>query len=166
MKRSGWVPAAEAAAALGVSRATLYAYVSRGAVRSQAVPGSPRERAYAREDVERLRRRTAARRDPDAAAAHALDWGLPVLESAITLIDGRSLYYRGHDALALARSRTVEEVAHLIWLGRFDGPAPTVGPAAAARPAAPAGLPFVARAQAGLAAAAARDRTASDLRPA
>ena len=50
--------AAEAAGRLGVSRPTLYAYVSRGFVRSQSTPGPSRARGYAREDVERLRRRT------------------------------------------------------------------------------------------------------------
>jgi citrate synthase len=158
--------AAQAAAALGVSRPTLYAYVSRGAIRSQSVPGSPRERAYARDDVERLRRRTDARRDPDLAAAGALHWGLPILESAITLIDGRRLYYRGHDVVALARSRSVEDVARLVWLGRFDGLAPA-GPGGGSRPARrpPAARPFVPLAQALLAAAAPRDEAALDLRP-
>src|SRR6478735_7299340 len=100
-----WISAADAARLLGVSRATLYAYVSRGFVRSQTSPRSPRERAYARDDVERLQRRTEERRAPDKAAARALQWGLPILESSITLIDGQRLYYRGLDATMLARSR-------------------------------------------------------------
>ena len=64
-----WMTAADAARALGVSRATLYAYVSRGRIRSQAMPGTARTRGYARDDVERLRRRTEERRAPDKAAA-------------------------------------------------------------------------------------------------
>src|ERR687892_2254432 len=105
-----WLSAAEAARVLRVSRATLYAYVSRGYVRSQAAPGSSRERRYSRDDVERLRRRTEERRSPDKAAARALQWGVPILESSITLIDGEGLYYRGHDAAMLARSRSLEDV--------------------------------------------------------
>src|SRR3954452_24595814 len=101
-----WMSAADAAGALRVSRATLYAYVSRGYVRSQSMPGSSRERGYSREDVERMRRRTEERRDPDKAAARALQWGTPILESSITLIDGDTLFYRGHDAVALARTRS------------------------------------------------------------
>ena len=165
---SPWVSAGEAAALLGVTRATLYAYVSRGYVRSQATAGPSRARGYARDDLDRLRRRTQGRRDPDAVAAGALQWGVPVLESAITLIDGQRLFYRGHDVLALARSRSVEEVAALIWLGRFDA-------AAAApprhtrtdRPRAPRdeGRPFVTRAQSALADASAHDPLALDLRP-
>ena len=104
-----------------VSRTTLYAYVSRGYVRSQPTPGPSRDRLYSRDDVDRLRRRTEARRDPDKAAARSLQWGLPVLESAITFIDGKSLYYRGHDAVQLSRSRSVADVASLIWGGQFDG---------------------------------------------
>src|SRR6478672_11908710 len=94
---TGWIGAADAARLLGVARPTLYAYVSRGFVRSQPGAGSSRERLYAREDVERLRQRTEERKAPDKAAARALQWGMPILESAITLIDGRRLYYRGVD---------------------------------------------------------------------
>ncbi len=94
-----WMAAADAARVLGVSRATLYAYVSRGYVRSQPTPGPSRDRRYSREDVERLRRRTEERREPDKAAARALQWGMPILESSIALIDGQRLYYRGHDAV-------------------------------------------------------------------
>jgi excisionase family DNA binding protein len=52
--------AAHAADLLGVTRATLYAYASRGQLRSEAVPGRPRERRYARDDVQRLLDRKAA----------------------------------------------------------------------------------------------------------
>jgi citrate synthase len=157
--------AVEAAGVLRVNRATLYAYVSRGFVRSQAVPGASRQRGYSRDDVERLRRRTEERRDPDKAAAGALQWGVPVLESAITLIDDRRLYYRGHDAVTLARSRTLEEVASLIWTGGF-GATFAAGPALAARQRVDGGLAFVGRAQSALAAASLRDPLAFDDRPA
>ena len=105
----------------GVSRATLYAYVSRGQVRSQAMPGPSRARALRprRRRAAAAAHRKAAR--PDKAAARSLQWGLPVLESSIALIDGRRLFYRGHDAVTLARSRSVAEVASLIWTGGFDG---------------------------------------------
>jgi len=162
-RRAAWVGAADAARLLGVTRATLYAYVSRGYVRSQTSPRSPRERLYARDDLERLRQRTEARHAPDAAAAAALRWGLPILESSIALIDGRRLYYRGLDAAVLARSRTLEEIAALVWTGGWQLPPP-----AAPLPAVPCppGLPFVARAQTMLAAAASRDASAFDVRPA
>ena len=164
------MPAAEAAALLRVSRATLYAYVSRGFLRSQPLPGATRERGYARDDVERLRRRTEERRHPDKAAARALQWGMPILESSITFIDGKRLYYRGHDVAALARSRSVEEVASLVWTGRFDAllssaPAPKALTPRGGRRVKSGGLPFVGRAQSALAAAAAGDPLAFDVRP-
>jgi citrate synthase len=158
--------AAEASEALGVTRATLYAYVSRRFIRSESRPGGHRERRYSRDDIERLRRRQEGRRDPEAAAAHALQWGVPVLESSITLIADNRLYYRGHDAVELARSRPVADVASLIWTGRFGA---TFPPRRGPDERAAAGsrrLPFVARAQAALAVASSRDALAFDLRPA
>jgi citrate synthase len=144
----------------------LYAYVSRGLIRSQAAAGRTRERRYAREDVERLQRRTAERRDPARAAAQALQWGLPILESSITLIDAGAVYYRGHDAVMLARARSVEEVASLIWSGRFDTSfANAPPPSSQASRDIARDLPFVSTAQSALAAAAARDALAYDLRP-
>ena len=164
MTTASWMSASEASRLLGVTRATLYAYVSRGFVRSQAASGSTRERMYSREDVERLRQRTEERRAPDKAAARALHWGMPILESSIALIDGSRLYYRGLDAAALARSRSLEEVAALIWTGRFEA---LRAPAPVGRVAQPApDIPFAARAQSLLAVVAAHDPLAFDLRSA
>src|SRR5580704_8635969 len=97
-----YLTAQEAAHALGVMPATLYAYTSRGQLRSEPAPGQPRERRYYREDIERLRARKEARQDPAKAAARGLHWGSPVLESGITLIHEGRLYYRGQDVLKLA----------------------------------------------------------------
>jgi citrate synthase len=160
-----WMSADAAAKALRVSRATLYAYVSRGLVRSQARPGSVRERQYAREDIDRLQRRAEERRDPDKAAARVLQSGLPILESSISLIDGRALYYRGHDAVTLARTRSVAEVASLIWTGGFDTAFRHERPASLLRgTGGGAHEGFVPRAQAALIAASTRDALAFDLR--
>jgi citrate synthase len=161
-----WITAAAAVRALGISRPTLYAYVSRGLLRSAPKPGTTRERLYSRDDVERLRRRAEERRDPKSVAAHALDRGSPLLESSITLIDNGRLYYRGHDAVDLARARSVAEVASLLWARDFV----TVTPESLASPTKkfPTGgaeLPFLARAQSTLAIAATRDPAAFDLRP-
>ena len=163
--RHSWIAAGDASRLLGVNRATLYAYVSRGFIRSQATPGATRERLYSHDDVERLRRRTEERRAPDKAAAHALQWGMPVLESSIALIDGRRLYYRGLDASDLARSRSLEEVAALIWSGRLDAVQPRVSTPPTTSTLR-SNAPFVARAQSMLAAAAVDDPLAMDLRPA
>src|SRR4051812_32134306 len=159
-----WITAAAAVRALGVSRPTLYAYVSRGLLRSAPKPGVTRERLYSRDDVERLRRRVEERRDPKSVAAHALDRGTPLLESSITLIDGGRLYYRGYDAVELARTRSVAEVASLLWTRTFDALPPERLSASPGRVAPPRDLPFLAHAQATLAAAATRDPLAFDLR--
>ncbi len=107
--------AQEAADALGISRATLYAYVSRGLIRSEEAGEDSRARRYSAEDVDRLLARKAQRVDPTMAVQQALDWGTPILESALTLITDGHFYYRGYDAVGLARSQSLEAVAGLFW---------------------------------------------------
>ncbi|HEY0138032.1 MAG TPA: citrate/2-methylcitrate synthase [Nannocystis sp.] len=118
----------EAAALLGVKRETLYAYASRGLLRSE--PGGPgRERLYNREDLERLRARRDARSGHGPVAAGALRWGEPVLESALTAIDPSGPRYRGQPAVELAASASFEAVAELLWSGALPDPAPRWEPA-------------------------------------
>jgi citrate synthase len=117
MKQNRFLNAAEAARALGISKATLYCYVSRGMIRSEPVAGQPRVRIYANEDVARLLERKDLRRNPSKAAERGLHWGSPVLESALSLIRDGRLYYRGVDAVELAQRASVEEVAALLWTG-------------------------------------------------
>lgn len=166
MEKKQYLTAEEAAETLGVSRATLYAYVSRGLIRSEPAAEGSRRHRYRAADVRRLLRRKEQRRDPAAAAQDALHFGAPVLESAITLIDDGRLYYRGQDALHLAQERSVEEVAGLIWTGELDA-RPLHGvdqppPPSLERP----DLATVDRFQALLPLAAAGDLAAFDLRPA
>ena len=144
----------EAAKRLGVSVATLYAYVSRGLIRSHPDPSDPRSRLYAEEDIDR--------RVPGKGALHGAG---PVLDSAITLIDGARLYYRGFDATELAQTRSVEEVASLIWTGTMtpDAFALTTLHVIAGRSS--EGLPFINRGASILPIVAARDPLAYDLRP-
>jgi citrate synthase len=118
-QHSDFTSAREAARMLDVKPATLYAYVSRGLLRSIDAPRG-RARLYSVLDLQRLRTRRDARRGHAAVAATALDWGAPVLDSAITRIDATGPFYRGRSALELARAgATFEEVAELLW----DGPA-------------------------------------------
>jgi citrate synthase len=112
-----YLSAGRAAEELGVSVPTLYAYVSRGMVRSEAVGGKKRNRRYRAEDVRRLKERKQRRRDPDGVVEGVLNWGTPVMESEITLIDDGRLYYRGRDVEALARHKSIEEVAAIVWTG-------------------------------------------------
>ena len=160
-----WLSSEEASEQLGVSRATLYAYVSRGLVRSSPTPGDARGRRYAREDVERLRARAEERRDPQKTVERALHFGVPVLESAITLISGERLFYRGHDVAELARTRSIEAVASLIWTGSFESDIAATDLHVVAGGRSIEGLPFITRAQSMLPLVAARDPLALDLRP-
>ncbi|WP_106390782.1 citrate synthase family protein [Enhygromyxa salina] len=153
---SAFISAEQAIARLGVTRATLYAYVSRGMIRSQARPGS-RRRAYLAADVERLVQRKRGRQDPSKVAAEALGvHGMPVLRSGLSLIDAGELHYRGRPALTLAREATFEEVAALLWDAPFPADA-APAPTRAAQRKRWAKLPFVAAAQACLAHASADD---------
>ncbi len=163
--KAAWLDADEAVEALGVSRATLYAYVSRGRIRSEAAPGGERRSRYARDDIERLLARSRERRNPEKAAEQALHWGLPILESAITLIADGHIYYRGHDAGTLARERSIADVAALLWTGTADGRVLGPPPRTPAAPRTRDGVPFIAAAQSALALASAGDPLAYDLRP-
>jgi citrate synthase len=120
MSQSRYLTAREAAKQLGVSLPTLYAYVSRGLIRSEVGGDVRRQRRYYAEDVQRLRDRKEQRRDPARATAQALHWGTPLLESALTFINDGKLYYRGYDAVALASQHTVEQTAGLLWLGNLQ----------------------------------------------
>jgi len=115
MADSRTLSAREAAEQLGVTAATLYAYVSRGMLRSEASPGDSRQRRYLVEDVQCLIEKKANRQDPRRTAQHALHWGTPVLESALTLIDDGHLYYRGHAIEDLVHTHSFEQVAGMLW---------------------------------------------------
>ena len=116
-----WVDAQTAARSLGIQVRSLYAYVSRGQIRS--VPGARgRPRLYSREDLARLETRRDARSGHGAVAAGALRWGEPVLDSAITAITPRGPIYRGRAAVDLAAAGTpFENVAELLWSGYLPG---------------------------------------------
>lgn len=159
-----WLTSEEATKRLGVSRATLYAYVSRGLIRSMAVPGSPHARQYAASDIERVQQRAEQHRNPQKAVDGALHWGNPLMESSITLISGGRLYYRGRDACELAATKSIEEMASYIWLGAFDHrfAANILKTRSASRTNR---LPFLPLAQSGLSIAANHDPKAFDLRP-
>lgn len=165
-----YLTAREAADELGIHVASLYAYVSRGLIRSEAAEGGTRQRRYYAEDVARLKSRKATRAHPEQMIEGALSWGAPILESGITLIDGGRLYYRGIDALHLAESASVEQVAGLIWMGDPEAGSPLfeIAPVAidlaGAIDLAQQGV-FIQAFQMALAQAGAADGAAYDLRP-
>lgn len=107
---SRFVAAVEAARQLGVQRATLYAYVSRGLVeRRVAVDG--RTSLYSLDDIERLAGRGRRR---DVAPRPSLD---VQIVTDVTVLDEDAVRYRGHDVATLAVTSTYERVAELLWTG-------------------------------------------------
>ncbi|MGH9028731.1 MAG: helix-turn-helix domain-containing protein, partial [Acidimicrobiales bacterium] len=112
-----WLTAGQAASRLGVKPQTLYAYVSRGLLRSHLAEGPPRSSRYERAEVERL----AARR-----RAGGRSGGLELLvDTKLTMLDpsGR-LYYRGWDATEACAQASYERVSEWLWTGEQGGEPP------------------------------------------
>ncbi|AVA21625.1 citrate synthase [Rhizobium sp. LEGMi198b] len=110
-----WLTAEQALNLLGTKSQTLYANVSRGRIRAKPDPTDTRRSLYFADDVKRLAARHAGRRKTEAVAADAIQWGDPVLPSALSTISHGRLFYRGQDAAKLAEYATLEEVACLLW---------------------------------------------------
>jgi citrate synthase len=109
-----YISSAEALAVLAVKPQTLYSYVSRGLIRRVCVDG--KTSLYNRDDVRRLKARSAARSGHGAVAGGALQWGEPVLVTGITDITAQGPRYREHLAVDLARDgASFESVAEYLW---------------------------------------------------
>src|SRR5665213_1131892 len=91
MKKSSalYLSAREASAELAISPATLYAYVSRGLVRSEP--------------------------SPDPRGLRSFDADLPVMDSAVCTITEEGPIYRGVNCVDLAEKDTLEHTATLLW---------------------------------------------------
>ena len=101
-----WISAEEAAHRLGVSKPTLYAYVSRGKIRRTIAEDGRRSRFNAAE-VAILGRGKPKPPNPGMTELR--------LASAVTRIDESALFYRGVPIDSLVGSRSFEEVAALLW---------------------------------------------------
>src|SRR5215207_4412982 len=114
MKKSGalYLSAREASAELAISPATLYAYVSRGLIRSEPSPDA-RTHRYRAEDVRGLKERRVP--SPEPRGLRAFDADLPVLDSAIATITEDGPIYRGVNCVDLAQTDTLEHAATLLW---------------------------------------------------
>jgi citrate synthase len=118
---NAYYTAQEAADLLGIQVNTLYSYVSRGLLRSEEnTADKSRARRYLATDVDRLLARQEARRNPKSVVPRALNWGDPILSTAVTLIQDSHLFYRGYDALTLAQTRPFEAVCRLLWLDYLE----------------------------------------------
>jgi citrate synthase len=105
------ISAAEAAERLGVERATLYAYVSRGILgRDRAADG--KTSLFDPVEVDRLMRGRGRRRN------RAVRSGLDIaISTGLTRIDADGPWFRGKRAADLAEDWAFERVAEWIWTG-------------------------------------------------
>jgi citrate synthase len=161
-----FIPAADAAARLGVRPATLYAYVSRGIVRSHRLPGR-RGSWFEPRQIDGI---AGGRRRPARGEAGEAGPTVTVV-TALTRIGADSLSYRGHDAIDLSRTASFESVARLLWTGTledetFTAPATTVKAARQATRWLPDGARLPDRLALIMAAAGAVDPLRFDLSPA
>ncbi|HEY2523813.1 MAG TPA: citrate/2-methylcitrate synthase [Candidatus Binataceae bacterium] len=131
-ERARMLTADEAAAQLGVKLGTLYAYVSRGWLRSYR-RRIGRQALYRRDDIDALRDLATAeggrrgRSLPDASSwvtvaqlpsSDGSTYGVIVAESAVSsIIEGR-LAYRGYPVEELIARASFEEVCLLLWEGK------------------------------------------------
>jgi citrate synthase len=112
---ASWISMDEACRLLEVRPQTVYAYVSRGKLEVMPDPADSRRSLYRAEDVAMLARRKQAGRKHETLAANTLFGAQPSIPTALSSFLRGHLYYRGQDAVSLARSATVEEVAQLLW---------------------------------------------------
>ncbi|MGC1339473.1 MAG: citrate synthase, partial [Candidatus Binataceae bacterium] len=128
--------AAEAASALGVKLGTLYAYVSRGWLKSYR-RRIGRQALYRRGDIEALRgvivpeRGRRGRALPDASSwvtvaqpknSESTAPGVIVAESGVSSIIDGQLAYRGYPIQEIVEHACYEEVCLLLWNGERPSP--------------------------------------------
>ena len=130
----------EACRLLGVRPQTVYAYVSRGKLEVMQDPADTRRSLYRSEDVAGLSKRKQAGRKHETLAANTLFGSEPSIPTALSSFFRGRPYYRGHDAVNLARTATLEEAARLLWGAEqpVDFSSPT---SASSAPSARAGKP-------------------------
>ncbi|MFD3871580.1 citrate synthase [Streptomyces sp. NPDC058623] len=150
----------EAARALGVKPATVYAYVSRGRLTNRRDPVG-RGSTFDAGEVEAL-----ALRSRREAAAPA---GELSVRTSLTLIEDDRYWFRGVDAVELASRYPYEEVAEWLWTGgprpgaRFTAPPEALAAARRAVAALPEHSGPVDRLRVAVAAAAVTDPLRFDL---
>lgn len=110
-----WIPIDDACRQLGVRPQTVYAYVSRRKLEAMPDPADPRRSLVRAEDVATLSKRKQDGRKHETLAANTLFGAEPSIPTSIsTFVRGR-LLLRGQDAVTLARTATLEDMARLLW---------------------------------------------------
>lgn len=124
---ANWLSMDEACRLLGVKSQTLYAYVSRGKVDVMPDPADTRRSLYRADDLAGLAKRKQVGRKRETVAASAMFGSAPSVPTALcAFVRGRP-HYREQDAVDLARTATLEDVAQLLWAA--DRPVDFASPA-------------------------------------
>jgi len=134
----GWITAEQALHVLQVRPQTLYAQVSRHAIRSRPDPADPRRSLYHAQDVQQQAARRAGRRRDQAIAAATIRWGDPVLDTSLSTVSQGRLCFCGRDAVAWSHCATLEDVAELLWQASPAWPLANEAHRPSPSPAAPA----------------------------
>jgi citrate synthase len=117
-----WVNRETVLSRLKIRPQTLYAYVSRHQIAVVPDPQDARKSLYLASDIDMLAVRQTRSRRPSEVAASAIDWGEPVMTSAITTIHRGRLYYRGLDVGVMSETEPFEAVARWLWqVAPLDG---------------------------------------------
>ena len=153
----GWLTSAEAAARLGVKRATLYSYVSRGLL-SRMVDMDGRSSRFDPEEVDRLRCRSGRRSDDEIGV---------LVSTGITQIADGELRVRGRDLISLAVQARFEDAVDWLWGAEPGVPWATSDEAdelsRSIRDLLPAATPMMDRLRVAVSVASATDPLRSDL---
>ncbi|RXN90344.1 hypothetical protein C7R54_12575 [Achromobacter aloeverae] len=113
-EESVMISSREASELLGVSLRTLYSYISRGKL-GRTIDDVSGGSLFNRAEVQDYVRRRDRGRNPKTAARASLNFGLPVLDSAVCAIKGGRPWFRGIDAIAYSETATLEDTAALLW---------------------------------------------------
>ena len=112
---ASWMSMREACELLAVQPQTVYAYVSRGKIEVTTDPADTRRSLYRAEDVAALAKRKQAGRKHETLATNTLFGAEPSIPTALCAFFRGRPFYRGQDAVQLAASAQVEDVARLLW---------------------------------------------------
>lgn len=114
-----WLSSTEAATRLGVKRATLYSYVSRGLLQ-RVVDEDGRSSRFNPEDIVRLRSRSNRRGEDEVGV---------LVSTGITEVSDGELRVRGRNLISLSSEARFEEAADWLWDSESNGQWPRFGEA-------------------------------------
>ncbi|QUQ72201.1 citrate synthase [Kutzneria sp. CA-103260] len=106
-----YLTTAEVARRLGVKTATVYAYASRGMLRSTRLPGR-RGSFFEQDEIDEFVANGRDGRQPSGAVER--------IRTELTMLDDDLLFYRGLNVGELALTVSFEAVAGLLWTGELD----------------------------------------------